>query len=43
MDGEVHDGNTIILKAQLWRLPQPQRYFIIAHEFGHYRLNHKCW
>jgi hypothetical protein len=41
MDGQVHDGRTIILSARLARLPQVQRYFIIAHEFAHHRLDHQ--
>jgi hypothetical protein len=40
MDGQLADGKTIILSSRLARLPQPQRYFIIAHEFGHYQLGH---
>jgi hypothetical protein len=41
MDGQVHDGKTIILSARIARLPLPQRYFIIAHEFAHHRLDHQ--
>ena len=40
MDGQVYDGKTVVLSARLARLPQPQRYFIIAHEFAHHRLDH---
>lgn len=41
MDGQLYDdGKTIIVSSRLARLPQPQRYFIIAHEFAHYRLAH---
>jgi Zn-dependent protease with chaperone function len=41
MDGQVHDGKTIVLSARLARLPHAQRYFIIAHEFAHHRLDHQ--
>ena len=42
MDGQLYDGKTIVLGACLARLPQPQRYFVIAHEFAHYRLDHQA-
>lgn len=41
-DGLLYDGATIILSASLARLPSPQRFFIIAHEFGHHRLGHEA-
>ncbi|MFP5406698.1 MAG: M48 family metalloprotease [Gammaproteobacteria bacterium] len=41
MDGQLYDdGKTIVLSTRLVRLPQPQRYFIMAHEFAHHRLAH---
>ncbi|HRO58670.1 MAG TPA: M48 family metalloprotease [Burkholderiaceae bacterium] len=41
MDGQVADGKTIVLSSRLARLPQPQRRFIIAHEFAHHQLGHR--
>jgi len=41
MDGQLYNGKTIVLSARLARLPQPQRFFIIAHEYGHYQLDHQ--
>jgi Zn-dependent protease with chaperone function len=41
-DGFVHRGRTIVLSTRLSRLSVPQRFFIIAHELGHYRLQHRA-
>jgi Zn-dependent protease with chaperone function len=41
MDGQLYNGKTIVLSARLARLPQPQRFFIIAHEYGHHQLDHQ--
>jgi Zn-dependent protease with chaperone function len=40
MDGQLYNGKTIVLSVRLARLSQPQRFFIIAHEYGHYQLDH---
>lgn len=42
MDGQVADDRTIVLSVGLARLSPAQRYFIIAHEFGHVSLGHKA-
>jgi Zn-dependent protease with chaperone function len=42
MDGQLYNGKTIVLSARLARLPQGQRFFIIAHEFGHHQLEHQA-
>lgn len=41
MDGFVLKGQTIVLSSRLARLPYGQRFFIMAHEYGHYRLQHR--
>jgi Zn-dependent protease with chaperone function len=41
MDGFVLKGQTIVLSSRLARLSAPQRFFIIAHELGHQRLQHR--
>lgn len=41
MDGQLYNGKTIVLSARLARLPQSQRFFIIAHEYGHHQLDHQ--
>lgn len=41
MDGQLYNGTTIVLSARLARLPQAQRFFIIAHEYGHHQLDHQ--
>ncbi len=42
MDGQLADGTTIVLSSRLARLPQPQRRFIVAHEFAHHQLGHRA-
>lgn len=42
MDGQVADDRTIILSVGLARLSPSQRYFIMAHEFGHLSLGHQA-
>lgn len=42
MDGQVADDRTIVVSIGLARLPASQRYFIIAHEFGHHSLGHQA-
>ena len=39
-DGFVYRGNTIVISSRLAARPAAQRFFIIAHEFGHLRLRH---
>ena len=39
-DGFVFRGNTIVISSRLAARPAAQRFFIIAHEFGHLRLKH---
>lgn len=39
-DGFVHKGQTIVLSVRLMRLSPAQRFFILAHELGHIRLQH---
>jgi Zn-dependent protease with chaperone function len=41
MDGQLYNGKTIVLSARLSRLPRPQRFFIVAHEYGHHQLDHQ--
>lgn len=40
VDGFVHRGQTIVISARLSRMSAPQRFFIIAHELGHLKLQH---
>lgn len=40
VDGFVHKGRTIVISARLSRMSAPQRFFIIAHEMGHLKLEH---
>jgi predicted Zn-dependent protease len=40
VDGFVHKGRAIVVSARLARLPAAQRFFILAHELGHLRLQH---
>lgn len=40
VDGFVHKGQTIVISARLSRMSAPQRFFIIAHELGHLKLQH---
>lgn len=39
-DGFVHQGRNIVISTRLARLPVSQRFFILAHELGHVRLQH---
>ncbi len=39
-DGFVHQGRTIVISTRLSRLPVSQRFFILAHELGHVKLQH---
>ena len=39
-DGFVFRGNTIVISSRLAARPAAQRFFIIAHEFGHLQLKH---
>jgi Zn-dependent protease with chaperone function len=40
VDGFVYKGQIIVISARLSRLSAPQRFFIIAHELGHLKLQH---
>ena len=40
VDGFVHKGRHIVISSRLSRMSAPQRFFIIAHELGHLRLQH---
>lgn len=40
VDGFVHKGRTIVISARLARMTPAQRFFIIAHELGHLKLQH---
>ena len=40
VDGFVNKGRTIVISARLSRMSAPQRFFIIAHEMGHLKLQH---
>ncbi|WP_328589529.1 M48 family metalloprotease [Piscinibacter terrae] len=40
VDGFVHKGRTIVISARLARMSPAQRFFIIAHELGHLKLQH---
>jgi len=40
VDGFVYKGQSIVVSARLSRLPAAQRFFILAHELGHVKLEH---
>lgn len=40
VDGFVYKGQTVVISARLSRMSAPQRFFIIAHELGHLKLQH---
>jgi Zn-dependent protease with chaperone function len=40
VDGFVYKGRTIVVSARLTRLTPSQRFFIMAHELGHLKLQH---
>jgi predicted Zn-dependent protease len=40
VDGFVNKGRTIVISARLARMTPAQRFFIIAHELGHLKLQH---
>ncbi len=41
-DGILIEGKTIVLSSRLSRLSHQMRFFIIAHEYGHYALLHEA-
>jgi Zn-dependent protease with chaperone function len=40
VDGFVYRGRSIVISSRLARLPAAQRFFILAHELGHLRMQH---
>ncbi|MBW8832436.1 MAG: M48 family metalloprotease [Burkholderiales bacterium] len=40
VDGFVYRGQTVVISTRLSRMSAPQRFFIIAHEMGHLKLQH---